>query len=144
MKHTTEKPLAPYNFSRCFNAQCPKTDNCLRRLAALRDTAEYPSIHIINPLCVPEDNNQCPYFLSTQKIHVAWGISHLLDNVPYKSLPPLKSLLIAYFGRGKYYRFYREECFLSPEDQNYIRKVFRQYNVPGEPIFDSYSDEYNW
>ncbi len=44
MKHSSEKPLAPANYSRCFNNQCPKADNCLHRLAALRDTPEYPSI----------------------------------------------------------------------------------------------------
>ena len=114
MKHSSEKPLAPANYSRCFNNQCPKADNCLHRLAALRDTPEYPSIRIINPLCIPEDSSQCAYFQSTQKIHVAWGISHLLDEVPYKNLQPLKSQLIAHFGRGKYYRFYREESYLYP------------------------------
>ena len=55
MKHSSEKPLAPANYSRCFNNQCPKADNCLHRLAALRDTPEYPSTRIINPLCIPED-----------------------------------------------------------------------------------------
>lgn len=131
MKHSSEKPLAPYNFSRCFNAQCVKADKCLHRLAALRDTPEYPSIRIINPLCIPEDSSQCSYFQSAQKIHVAWGISHLLDEVPYKSLHLLKNQLISHFGRGKYYRFYREECYLLPEDQNYIHQAFRQYNIPG-------------
>ena len=107
MKHSSEKPLAPANYSRCFNNQCPKADNCLHRLAALRDTPEYPSIRIINPLCIPEDSSQCAYFQSTQKIHVAWGISHLLDEVPYKNLQPLKSQLIAHFGR--------EESYLPPK-----------------------------
>lgn len=67
MKHSSEKPLAPANYSRCFNNQCPKADNCLHRLAALRDTPEYPSIRIINPLCIPEDSSQCAYFQSTQR-----------------------------------------------------------------------------
>ena len=100
MKHSSEKPLAPANYSRCFNNQCPKADNCLHRLAALRDTPEYPSIRIINPLCIPEDSSQCAYFQSTQKIHVAWGISHLLDEVPYKNLQPLKSTVAAAFIPG--------------------------------------------
>lgn len=144
MKHSTEKPLAPYSFPRCFNAPCPKAETCLHRLAAVRDTPEYPSIPTINPLCIPQDNNLCPYFQSVQKVHVAWGISHLLDNVPYKHLHTLKNQLISYFGRGKYYRFYREESYLSPGDQAYIRKAFRQHNIGEEPVFDTYSDEYNW
>lgn len=144
MKHSSEKPLAPYNYSRCFNNQCTKSDNCLHHFAALHDTPEYSSIRIINPLCIPTDSSQCPYFQSTQKVRVAWGIRHLLDEVPCKSLQPLKSQLIAYFGRGKYYRFYREECYLLPEDQNYIRKTFQQHGIPEEPVFDSYSEEYKW
>ena len=144
MKHSSEKPLAPANYSRCFNTQCTKADNCLHRLAALHDTPEYSSIRIINPLCIPTDSSQCTYFQSAQKIRVAWGINHLLDEVPYKTLQPLKSQLIAHFGRGKYYRFYREECYLSPEDQNYVRQTFRQYGIPGEPAFNSYSEEYRW
>lgn len=42
------------------------------------------------------------------------------------------------------YRFYRGEVYLSPDDQAYIRKAFRQYNIPEEPVFDSYSEEYSW
>ena len=101
MKHQSEKPLAPYSFSRCFNAQCAKAETCLHRLAAVRDTPEYPSIRVINPLCIPADSSKCPYFQSAQKAHVAWGISHLLDDVPYKYLHTLKNRLIAHFGRGR-------------------------------------------
>jgi len=77
-------------------------------------------------------------------VRVAWGIKHLLDDVPYKSLQPLKNQLIAYFGRGKYYRFYRKECSLSPEDQKYIRQTFRQHGIKKEPAFETYSEEYRW
>lgn len=144
MKHTSETPLAPYSYARCFNTQCTKGENCLHRLAAIHDTPKYPSISIINPLCIPEDTNQCSFFQSTQKIHVAWGISHLFDEVPHKNVPALKSQLIAHFGRGKYYRFYREEYFLTPEDQEYIRRLFQQYGLKEDVTFDSYSNEYRW
>lgn len=144
MKASSSTPFAPYNYTRCFNAQCTKADNCLHRLAALHDSADYPSIRIINPLCFAEDNGPCRYFQSSEKIRVAWGISQLLDNVPHKVFPALKSKLIAHFGRGKYYRFYRKESYLTPEDQKFIQEMFRQYNVPGEPVFDEYSEEYRW
>ena len=108
----------PFNYARCYNEQCPKACNCLRRVAALLTTAE--------------------------KIHVAWGISHLLDNVPYKDGTNIKQQLIGHFGKTLYYRFYREERFLSPADQNYIRQLFRRKGITEEPVFDSYTDEYNW
>lgn len=144
MKSKSPSPLAPYNFARCFNTQCAKADNCLHRLAALHDTPEYPTIRIINPMCIPADSSKCTYFISSEKIHVAWGIKHLFDNVLHKDVQTIKSQLFAHFSKGKYYRFYREECYLTPEDQNFIRKVFRQNGIKEEPAFDAFSDEYRW
>jgi hypothetical protein len=60
------------------------TLNCLRRVAALLTTADTSYISIINPMCIPATGIDCPHFQNAEKIHVAWGISHLLDNVPYK------------------------------------------------------------
>ena len=117
----------PFNYARCYNEQCPKACNCLRRVAALLTTADTSYI-----------------FQNAEKIHVAGGISHLLDNVPYKDGTNLKQQLIGHFGKTLYYRFYREERFLSPADQNYIRQLFRRKGITEEPVFDSYTDEYNW
>ena len=74
----------PFNYARCYNEQCPKACNCLRRVAALLTTADTSYISIINPMCIPATGIDCPHFQNAEKIHVAWGISHLLDNVPYK------------------------------------------------------------
>ncbi|WP_300694970.1 DUF6078 family protein [uncultured Bacteroides sp.] len=144
MKSSSETPLASCHYPRCFNIQCTKAEKCLHRLVAVHDTSDYPVISIVNPLCIPADSEQCPYFKSTQKVRVAWGISHLLDEVPSKSFQPLKQQLIAHFGRGRYYRFYRKECALSLEDQDYVRKAFQQYGIDKEPVFDFYSEEYKW
>ena len=74
----------PFNYARCYNEQCPKACNCLRRVAALLTTADTSYISTINPMCIPATGIDCPHFQNAEKIHVAWGISHLLDNVPYK------------------------------------------------------------
>lgn len=67
----------------------------------------------------------------------------MLDNVPHKDAEVLKSQMLGYFGRGMYYRFYRKEKYLSPEQQEYIRRIFRQKGITEEPAFDSYTEEYN-
>ena len=72
----------PFNYARCYNEQCPKACNCLRRVAALLTTADTSYISIVNPMCIPATGIDCPHFQNAEKIHVAWGISHLLDNVP--------------------------------------------------------------
>lgn len=144
MESNFDYDSVPYAFAHCFNNQCPKAEKCLRHLAAQHCTNNYPTINIINPACIPADTDTCPHFQPTQKIHVAWGIHNLLDNVPYKDVHELKAWLIAHFGRGKYYRFYRKESYLTPEDQAFIRRMFRQKGIEQEPTFESYSEEYKW
>lgn len=137
-------PLAPYAFARCLHTACPHADECLHRLAALTDTACYPVISLINPLAIPGDGTDCSYFRSTRKIRMAWGIRHLLDDVPARLAPQLKRQLLAHFGRSRYYRFYRDEACLSPDEQEYVCQLFRQYGIGQEPAFDRYTYEYNW
>lgn len=43
----------PFNYARCYNEQCPKACNCLRRVAALLTTADTSYISIVNPMCIP-------------------------------------------------------------------------------------------
>ncbi|MEY8687315.1 DUF6078 family protein [Bacteroides sp. AN502(2024)] len=49
---------------------------------------------------------------------------------------------IIFIGRGIYYRFYRKEGDLSLEQQEYIRRIFRQKGIAEEPTSDSYTKEY--
>lgn len=144
MKEEFNNKSVPYHFAHCFNNQCSKAENCLRNLAARNTTEEYPFVNIVNPVCIPADTSHCTYFQSNQKMRVAWGITHLLDNVPCKSVHELKDQMISHFGRGKYYRFYRKECYLTPEDQAYICRLFRQKGIQEELSFESYSEEYRW
>lgn len=134
----------PGNFVHCFNHQCVKSDNCLRRLAAGHCTATHPIIRTVNPLCVPEDTGACPYYCSAQKMRKAWGIKHLLDRVPCEDAKELKAQMIAHFSKTSYYRYYRQEQGLSPEDQAFVRRIFKRKGIAGEPAFDHYTEEYIW
>lgn len=33
---------------------------------------------------------------------------------------------------------------LSPDDQRYIQKLFKEKGITEEPVYDYYTDEYNW
>ena len=48
MKEESDSPSVPYNFSRCFNDQCPQALKCLRYIAAQNETADYLYISIVN------------------------------------------------------------------------------------------------
>ena len=103
-----------------------------------------PTLSIINPNRIPADTTDCPYFRKAQKYRVAWGIRHLLDNVPHKCAAPMRNQLVGHFGKTTYYRFYRQEQGLFPKAQAYIRQVFKQYGIAEEPKFERYSEEYSY
>ena len=73
MKEESDSPSVPYNFSRCFNDQCPQALKCLRYVAAQSETADYLYISIVNPARYPANGNQCEYFRTVVKVHVTWG-----------------------------------------------------------------------
>lgn len=88
--------------------------------------------------------HRLPLFRKAQKYRVAWGIRHLLDNVPHKCAAPMRNQLVGHFGKTTYYRFYRQEQGLFPKAQAYIRQVFKQYGIAEEPKFERYSEEYSY
>lgn len=142
MTNDFDYQAVPYEYAHCFNSQCVQSSKCLHHLVAENCTSQYPTLRIINPNCIPADTTKCPYFNSTRKLHVAWGLKHLLDNVPYKDGNSIRCDLVSHFGKTNYYRYYRQERPLLPQDQEYIRQLFRNYGITTEPTFERCSDEY--
>ena len=123
MEKQPQFPFAPKDFARCLNATCPRSQNCLRRTAALQDTDEHLFLKVVNPLRYPKEGEECELFRSTDKVRMAWGVTHLLDNVPYKEGSLLRNMII---------------------NQQTIRMLFRQRGISEEPSFDYYTNEFNW
>lgn len=144
MENKFDYQTVPYGFTHCFHSHCARKEECLHHLAAAHCTSQYPTLSIINPNYIPADTTDCPYFRSARKQRVAWGIRHLLDNVPHKCAAPMRNQLIGHFGKTAYYRFYRQEQALFPKAQAYIRQVFKQNGIAEEPKFERYSEEYSY
>lgn len=140
MENIFEGQRVPSNYVYCFNNQCPRNAQCLRYLAAQNNPSE--TLVSLNPKRIPDDTSNCAYFNSTRKIRIAWGIKHLLDYVPHKNGSTMRRHLIAYFERNVYYSIYRSERGVLPEEQEYIRKLFRSYGIEAEPKFERYTEEY--
>lgn len=90
------KPV-PEFFARCLNEKCTQADSCLRRLALSQTTPETRIFSIINPESIPQDTTKCTSFISSRKLRMAWGMKHLLDNVPYKTAYSIRNNLIGYY-----------------------------------------------
>ena len=58
---------------------------------------------VVNPLRYPKEGEECELFRSTDKVRMAWGVTHLLDNVPYKEGSLLRNMIINHLGRSQYY-----------------------------------------
>lgn len=74
MEKQPQFPFAPKDFARCLNATCPRSQNCLRRTAALQDTDEHLFLKVVNPLRYPKEGEECELFRSTDKVRMAWGV----------------------------------------------------------------------
>ncbi|NDV60648.1 DUF6078 family protein [Bacteroides sp. 519] len=142
MENKFDYQSVPANYNHCFNEQCSRKNQCMRYLVAQNSTSQYPSLCIVNPKCIPNNVANCPFFKSVSKVRLAWGIRHLLDNVPYKDGSIMRKQLISYFGRNIYYRIYRSERGLLPEEQEYIRQLFHKNGIEKGPEFERYTDEY--
>ena len=49
-----------------------------------------------------------------------------------------------YFGTTHFYRLTRKERRFTPEDQQYVRDLLRQYGIEEEPVFDRYEENFGW
>lgn len=140
---TFDYSRVPRSFAHCFNDGCPRTAACLRHLAAENIPAEVRQVEIINPRNIPTEG-ECPHFMPLTRVRIAWGTQGLFDHIPHKEAVAMRREIIAHFGKTHYYRMQRKEYSIKPEEQEYIRRIFRKYKIEEEPVFESYTDEYQW
>lgn len=134
----------PTTFMHCFNEQCLRGGQCLRRQMALCIPKERGSVIVVNPGHIGSlTGEDCPSFLLDQPQRFARGFSHLFDNVPHRKALAIKSQMLTYFGRTSFYRCYRKERLIKPGEQKRIGEMFRNQNLNEEPQFDEYVDYYD-
>ncbi|MBE6287110.1 MAG: hypothetical protein E7099_02810 [Mediterranea massiliensis] len=136
--------IVPFGFVRCFQAHCPLKEKCLRYYVAQNEETDAPSLSIVNPRLIPEDASKCPHFYPIQIRRVAWGVKHLFDEVPAKQLYSLKKQVISHIGRTRYYRCYRMEQGLLPDDQQFIAAAFKKYGLEATPCYERFTEEFDW
>ena len=115
MKEESDSPSVPYNFSRCFNDQCPQALKCLRYIAAQTETADYLYISIVNPARYPADGNQCECFKTAVKVHVAWGLKQLLNRIPYEDAVSIRIQMVGHYSLNTFseIQFYKLSLYIS-------------------------------
>lgn len=144
MKNNFDYLSVPDRYLHCLNDRCVKGGQCLRQLAWENRDASSVSISVLNPGIIPEDTNACPHFRSTQKVRMAWGLKHLFDRFPHKTAIAARRQIIGHFGKTLYYRYYREERPLTPNDQRVIGRILHQHGITEAPQFERYTEHFDF
>ena len=134
----------PFNYMLCLNEDCPKKSECLRNSARAFLTTEESSIRILNPLCYPQNDDDCQHFRSNKKITLAWGIKNIFDNVNYKTAKRIKADMLEKFSKGTYYRISYEQRPVKPDEQEIIQRIFNDNGVKEAPNYSRLTQEYDW
>lgn len=128
----------------CFNDRCSQKEHCLRALLTAYNTSEHGYLSVVNPLCYPKDEKPCSLYRSDKKIRTAWGFTMLYDNMPERIARAVRTDLEAHFHHTPYYRYRNKVLGISPQQQEYIRRVCLRHGWKEEPVFDYYTEEYDW
>ncbi len=144
MKPDFDYSTVPYGYVHCLNRQCQHATNCLRHQVALRASPDCTTFIVVNPSHVAPNGEECSYFAPDRLQQFALGITHLLDNVSYSNAVIIKKQMIDFFEKATYYRCWRRERLIKPDEQAYIRKLFLDKGITENPLFDEYVEQYEW
>lgn len=128
----------------CQNADCPQSASCLRFVACQC----MPSTVTVWP-CVmsgtPKDD-ACSFFVKNEKVRLARGFKNMYAHVTSRDdIYTMRRELTEYFGsKGTYYRYKDGEKILSPEQQQWILRIFSQHGYTEGLEFDEYIDGYDF
>lgn len=127
----------------CFNAECPKKDECVRYVVSSHIPDDVTvGTAVLPPAC---RNGECKYFKSAQIVEYAYGFEHIYDKVMRKDYTTLRKILTEHLGNnGKYYEYKHGKRGLTPEQQQYIRELFAHYGYTEGVDFDRYVMQYDF
>ncbi len=143
MKSNFNYKEVPYDYLRCQNSDCEQAENCLRYQVGLLQDEETSIFRMLNPLYV-KLQGECKYFAPDQMVRYAQGITHLFDKLPYDKYLKIKKMIINKLNHSEFYRIYRKEKMLTPDQQDFIKRIFEEEKIKEKPTFDEYIERYDW
>ena len=133
----------PPTYSRCFQADCPQAESCLHYQAGLcLCQGVYEGVSVF-PNARTEQG--CRSFRPVRLIRAAWGFKTLFTDVKEKDGTNLRNQIKRYLGEhSAYYRYHHGTRRLTPEQQEWIINLFREYGYEGPLEFDHYTETYDF
>ncbi len=123
----------------CFCEGCPRHEDCLRFQIGLLVPEDRTWGNAVFPTAYRK--GECKFFKEIRRVRVAYGFSTLFDEVKHKEVATLRGRMMEYLGgRSTYYRYNSGEYKLTPEQQEWIQRLFVRYGYAEGVTFDHYGD----
>lgn len=139
---TATNDEAPKGYVFCFQDKCPAADNCVHYFARQHTGERLSAITIMEKAI---NGGKCQWFKPVRTIHGAYGFNSLFNEAKANDAPALRRTIKRYLGgNGTYYQYHHGERLLTPEQQEWILSLFRDYGYSGELHFDGFKDTIDW
>ncbi|MCH3985676.1 MAG: DUF6078 family protein [Prevotella sp.] len=142
-KYIKETITTPRCYQICLLSDCPMAEECIRYFAGLHIDKDEHSGFATYPTALK--GSKCEYFKKKRIIQGAWGFHTIFKDVKRCDSASLHNAIKQYLGgNGTYYRYDHGERILTPEQQNWIINLFKQYGYTDNLEFDGDKEVYDW
>ena len=128
----------------CFYNECPRKDTCLRWLVGQELQSNDYNTLCVNPMHPEVKANHCKLYRENRKVRYAKGMLHFYDQMTRRQEVGIKKQLIANYGRRQYYEYRNGVRLISPEMQQFISRICKDYGYIQEPYYDGWQEDYEW
>jgi hypothetical protein len=144
MEQLLDLDRMPARYKRCFLTQCPRRSECLLAFVTEQIAKDELWGRAVFPSALNAEGG-CPFFRSVRPVVMASGFQNLLANTRYSDMKALRVAIKQYLGnQTAYYRVNSGEKLLTPEQQEHILDLFRQFGYTDNLTFDRYVETYNF
>lgn len=135
--------MMPFNWVLCYISECSRKEECMRYQVCLKAPDKVTRNICVLPTVMRRET--CPYFHPIKIVRAAIGFRGIFHEVKERHHAAMRAEIAAYLGGGgTFYRYRNGNKPLMPEQQEWIRKLFRKYGYSEEVEFDDYEDLYRF
>ena len=134
----------PKDWTLCFLSECPLKENCQRWLAYSYAPDDVRVRSCVMPQALR--SGRCHYYVEPQPVRMASGFRNIFRSVRREDYPSMLGALFNYLGsRRTFYRYRSGEKLLSPEQQSWMKNLFKKYGYKDDAVqFDKFIDTYQF
>ena len=142
-------------FEESFRAETPRPDPCLIEACPRHETCLHwwykrfadtnrKLITTINPLYPKTGTDQCPLYLSSERVVMKRGLFDFFDQMTSRQEHGIRGSLMELFNRKNYYKIRNSEMPITPAMRQQIEDTCRQYGYTGPFVYDSEEEGWVW